>query len=462
MQNATCNYENTTVFTYLAMSSLSSGPKPEYIRIMLCDGSGGRRCKVMPKELYDSQSKKGMHLVNAVMGIAVFEDVLIPGTGVDIVGEILLAVDPKALVRLPWDPATLCGLGDMLTLEDHTPWEFCPRSGLVKCIKSLSKEFRLELDVGFEIEFQLFKQDDTLFDDLLYGSVTALDKAMPVLNDIYHALKDMGIKVTQFHKESAGGQYEFALLYKPVLEMCDKLLLARTAIVAIAMRHQLKASFIPKYSAKGAGNGNHAHISFRETGSPKNVFPDPKEKYGLSNLGQHFMAGVLKHLSVLTNFTAPSPNSFTRLVPGCFSGAFVCWGVDNREAPVRLTSTGDNGSPTNFEFKLMDASANPYVAMAALITAGMDGIRGNLLLPEQVYTDPINLSEEERATRGIVRLPTSTGEAVQLLETGAGDIFREALGPAFVNLLRVIRKREGDVFDKCTLDEQAAKYVFLY
>ena len=259
------------------MSSLSAGPKPEYVRIIFCDGSGGRRCKVMPKELYDSQTKKGMQLVKVGMGISVFEDVIIPGTGVDIVGEIFLATDPKALVRLSWNPHTLCGLGDMLNIEDNTPWEFCPRSGLIKCIKSLSNEFQLELDVGFEIEFQLFNQDDTLFDDLLYGSVTATDKAMPVLNDMYHALKDMGIKVTQFHKESAGGQYEFALLYKPVLEMCDKLLLARTAIVAIAMRHQLKASFIPKYSAKAAGNGNHAHISFRKTGSAKNLFPDPKE-----------------------------------------------------------------------------------------------------------------------------------------------------------------------------------------
>ena len=174
------------------------------------------------------------------------------------------------------------------------------------------------------------------------------------------------------------------------------------------------------------------------------------------------MSGTLKHLPVLTNFTVPSPNSFTRLVPGCFSGAFVCWGVDNREAPVRLTSTGDNGSPTNFEFKLMDASANPYVAMAAVIAAGMDGLRESLPLPEQVCTDPATIAEEERATRGIVRLPTSTCEAVQLLETGEGDIFREALGPAFVNLLGVIRKREGDVFDKCTLEEQVAKFLYLY
>ena len=416
----------------------------------------------MPKELFDSQTRKGMQLVKAGMSISVFEDVLIPGTGVDIVGEIFLSVEPKALVRLPWEPTTLCGLGYMLKLEDNTPWEFCPRGGLIKCIKSLSKEFHLEMDVGFEIEFQLFNADGTLFDDLLYGSVTALDKAMPVLNAIYHALKDMGIKVTQFHKESGGGQYEFALLYKPVLEMCDQLLLARTAIVAIAMRHQLKASFIPKYSAKGPGNGNHAHISFRKTGIPRNVFPDPKEKYGVSKLGQHFMSGILKHLPVLTNFTVPSPNSFTRLVPGSFSGAFVCWGMDNREAPVRLTSTGDNGSPTNFEYKLMDASANPYVAMAAVIAAGMDGLRGSLLLPEQVCTDPVNLSEEERNTRGIIRLPSSTGEAVQLLETEAGDVFREALGPAFVNLLRLIRKREGDVFDKCTIDEQAAKFQYLY
>ena len=417
----------------------------EFLRLLFCDASGGRRCRVIPKNKFDISPKEGVGMTKAVMGLPLFEDVCVKNGGLDAVGEIRLKGDPNTVVKLPWNPRSYYALTNMYTHDDK-PWELCPRSTLMKCIERLRKEFRLELDVGFEIEFQLFNQDDTPLNDYLYCSSTALEQASQILEDIYCALEEMGIHVEQFHKESAPGQYEFALHYGGVLDMCDKLLLAREAIGAMAIKHKLKASFLPKWSVMAAGNGNHVHISFREAGGTKNLFPDPKGKYGVSAQGQHFMSGVLKHLPVLTNFTVPSPNSFTRLVPSCWSGAFLCWGTDNREAPVRLTSTGDKRTPTNFELKLMDASANPYVAMAAVITAGMDGLRGKLQLPEPVCKDPAELPEEERAKRGIARLPTSTGEAVQLLETG-GDIFREGLGPELVQLWIAIRKREGEAFD---------------
>ena len=401
-------------------------------------------------------------MVMAIMAMPIFEDVIIPGSGLNAVGEVLIVCDPKSLIRLPWEPKTLCGMADMLTIQDGKPWELCPRNVLIQTMHSLTKEFQLELDVGFEVEFQLFNQDNTPLNTSNYCTVTALDEAMRVLDDIYVTLKEMGIRVTLFHKEAAPGQYEFPLAYKPVLEMCDKLLLARTAICAVAMRHNLKASFIPKWSSKAPGNGNHAHISFRRTGNPKNVFPDSTQEYGVSAEGQHFMSGILKHLAVLTNFTTPSPNSFTRLAPGCWSGAFVCWGINNREAPVRLTAAGDNGRPTNFEVKLMDASANPYIAMAAVIAAGMDGLNKKLMLPPPVSVDPAEIPEEERAKRMIVRLPASTGDALRLLESEAGDVFRDSLGATLIKLQAAVRKREGEAFDKCSIEEQAKTYLYLY
>ena len=416
---------------------------------------------MVPKEVYDSNFK-GTHMVMAIMVLPVFEDVIVPGSGLNASGEVLIVCDPKSLVRLPWESKTLCGMADLLTVQEGKPWEFCPRNVLIQSMKSLSKEFQLELDVGFEVEFQLFNQDNTPLNTTNYCSVTALDQAMNVLDDMYVTLKEMGIKVTQFHKEAAPAQYEFPLVYKPVLEMCDKLLLARTAICAVAMRHKLKASFIPKWSSKAPGNGNHAHISFRKTGNPKNVFPDSAQEYGISIQGQHFMSGILKHLAVLTNFTVPSPNSYTRLVPGCFSGAFVCWGIDNRETPIRLTATGDNGRPTNFELKLMDASANPYIAMAAVIAAGMDGLNKKLMLPPPVCVDPSEIPEEERAKRMIARLPGSTGDALLLLETEAGDVFRESFGATVIKLLAAVRRREGEAFDKCSIEEQVQTYLYLY
>ena len=417
----------------------------EFLRLLLCDASGARRCRVIPKGHFEVSPKEGVGMTEAVMGLPLFRDECVKNGGVDAVGEFRLKGDPKTVVKIPWDPRSYYALTNMYTL-DGRPWDLCPRSTLMKCIERLRVEFNLELDVGYEIEFQLFNQDDTPLNDQLYCSSTALEQASHILTDIYDAMEGMGIHVEQFHKESAPGQYEFTLRYSDVMDICDKLLLAREAIVAMAIKHKLKASFLPKWSMMAAGNGNHAHISFRKAGTAENVFPDPKGKYGISLQGQHFMSGLLKHLPVLTNFTVPSPNSFIRLVPSCWSGAFVCWGADNREAPVRLTSTGPHGTPTNFELKLMDASANPYVAMAALITAGMDGMRDNLPLPEPVSKDPAELSEGERVKRGIIRLPTSTGEAVQLLEK-KGDIFREGLGSPIVQLWVAVRKREGEVLD---------------
>ena len=257
----------------------------------------------------------------------------------------------------------------------------------------------------------------------------------------------MGIQIEQLHKESAPGQYEISLHYGSILVLCDKLLLAREVISAIAFKHKLKVSFIPKASVTAAGNGNHVHVSFRKTVSPINAFPVPQEEYSLSKLGKYFMSGVLKHLHVLTNFTVPSPNSFTRLISSCWSGAFVCWGLNNREAPVRVTSTGKRGSPTNFELKLMYASGNPYIAMSALLAAGMDGLRKQLQLPNPVTTDPALIGDEERDKRGIKRLHKNTREAVELLQTEDGDIFRNVLGQALVKLWIAVRKKKSSVFD---------------
>ncbi|KAI6657069.1 Protein fluG-like [Oopsacas minuta] len=417
----------------------------ELVRLLFCDASGGRRCRVIPKETY--MTSQGIGITKAVMGLPSFEDVVVKNGGVDAVGEVRLIGDPNTLVRLPWSQFSYFALCNMYT-HDKNIWELCPRGVLMQSIEQFKKEFQLELDVGYEIEFLLINQDGTPLNNYLYGSSTAYEEASVVIEEIYHSLLEMGIEVDQLHKESAPGQYEIVLHYGPVLSLCDKLLLAREVITAIALRHKLKVSFIPKASVTAAGNGNHVHVSFRKIGFPENVFPDTNEKYGISKLGQFFMAGILKHLQVLTNFTVPSPNSFSRLKPSCWSGAFVCWGLDNREAPVRLTSTGENGQPTNFELKLMDASANPYVAMAALLTSGMDGLRSQLSLPDPVCIDPAGIKEEERNKKGIIMLPQTIGEAVKMLEKGEGDIFREALGPALVKLWIAVRKREGEVFDE--------------
>ena len=318
------------------MSSYESG----FVRLLFCDGSGGRKCRVVPKESLNITTRIG--IIQIIMAVPIFEDLVIPDCALDQTKEVRLIPDLDTLIKIPWDSTNYFSLVNLHN-HDGTPWHLCPRSILKKTIDAFKNAFQLELDVGFEIEFQLFNQDDIPYDNFNYCSSTAFDQASPILGEILKALYEMGIRITQVHKECAPAQYEFALQYGGVLDMCDKLLLAREAITAISFRHKLKASFIPKWSSSAAGNGNHVHISFRKTGTKENCFPDRKEKYGVSMIGQHFMAGILKNLAALACFTVPSPNSFKRIIPGGFSGAFVCWGQDNREAPIRLTSTGAEG-----------------------------------------------------------------------------------------------------------------------
>ena len=437
------------------MSLYESG----FVRLLFCDGSGGRKCRVVPKESLSTTTRIG--IIQIIMAVPIFEDLVIPDCKLDQTKEVKLTPDLDTLTKIPWDKNNYFSL---VSLHNHdgTPWHICPRSILKRTINAFRKEFQLELDVGFEIEFQLFNQDDTPYDNFNYSSSTAFDQASPILGDILKALYEMGISITQMHKESAPAQYEFALQYGGVLEMCDKLLLAREAITAISFRHKLKASFMPKWSSAAAGNGNHVHISFRKTGTQENCFPELNGKYGVSMNGQHFMAGILENLPALACFTVPSPNSYKRLVPSGFSGAFVCWGQDNREAPVRLTSTGQGGAPTNFELKLMDASSNPYVGLSAVLVAGMDGLRRKLLLPNPVNIDPAILAEEERTRLGVLRLPTSTLAAVEVVQSGAGELFRSNLGNEMVEIWLGIRRREGEVFDNLSVEEQAKRLMYLY
>ena len=438
-----------------------SDHKPEYLRLLICDMAGARRCRVIPKDNFDQSPQSGVGITNAIMSLSIFEDVVAPGSVVNGTGEVRMIADPNSIVKLPWSTTSYTALCNLCN-HDGTSWEMCPRGTLQRCIAMMKKEFKLEMDAGFEVEFQLFDQNDKPLNDHLYSSSVALEEAFPILEEIYCALTGMGIPVFQFHKESAPGQYEFSLQYTSVLEMCDKLLLTREAINAIANKHKVKASFIPKWSELAAGNGNHVHISLRQEGTTKNCLPDKTGKFGISKVAQHFMAGILKDISILTNFTVPSPNSFKRLVPGAWSGAYTCWGQDNRENPLRLTSTGENGSPTNFEIKLMDASGNPYTAMAAIMIAGMNGMRRKMPLPDPINVDPDSIPEEERNKKGILRLPSNNGDAAKLLASDEGDIFRQGLGAEFVKQWMAVREREASKMDNLSVDEQAKLLLYRY
>jgi len=200
------------------------------------------------------------------------------------------------------------------------------------------------------------------------------------------------------------------------------------------------ASLAPKPWPDNAGNGGHVHFSLWE--GERNRFHDSSAPDLLSGEARSFIAGVLEHLPGLCGLAAPSFNSYHRLVPQYWAGAFVCWGHDNREAALRVASAfrGMEEASTNVELKACDASCNPYLALGGLIAAGLDGLERELEPPEPIEVDPATLDERERERRGIVALPTTQEEALDALE--ADRVLIEALGPVLAESYLAVRRSE--------------------
>jgi glutamine synthetase len=243
------------------------------------------------------------------------------------------------------------------------------------------------------------------------------------------------------------GQQELSIRHGPALAAADQQVWYRETARGVAWRHGLWASLAPKPLADQAGNGAHCHFSAWDVapdGGPgeRNRFFDANDRYGLSELAYHFIGGVLAHLPALVALTCGTVNSYRRLQPQHWSSAFVCYGNDNREAALRIPSPmwGHAEASANLEFKPSDSSGNPYLALGGLIHAGLDGVRRRLDPGEPVNVDPATMSERERRRRGVARLPTSLGAALDALE--GDELLMEALGPLRRDAYLAVKRSE--------------------
>jgi glutamine synthetase len=264
--------------------------------------------------------------------------------------------------------------------------------------------------------------------------------AQAYVDALADALERQEIGLEQYYAELGHGQQEISTEHAPALRAADEQVLVRETIRGVAAQHGLVASLAPKPWPAGAGNGGHVHFSLWE--GDRNRFHDASRGDRLSDEARSFLAGVLAHLPGLCGLTAPSFNSYHRIVPHYWAGAFTCWGHDNREAPLRVPSVfrGMEESSTNVELKAADASANPYLAIGGLIAAGLDGLERGLEPPEPVEVDPATIAEDERERRGIVRLPATQEEALNALETD--DVLTGALGPVLTQSYLAVRRSE--------------------
>ena len=432
-------------------------------------------------------------LSRACITLPCHADIPAPDSGVSAMGDVRLTIlDPENDLRpLPWlGPNHFMAPVTMMDPLSQEPWGLCPRANLQRVIDKLASSFGLSFRVGFEIEFVLADlptdrgQTPVPIDPRTYSSASAFDAAAPILEEICEALHGLGIKVEQLHKESGPGQYEIVVAHLPVMEAVDGLLFAKQAIVATARRHGKCASFLPKYLADQAGNGCHVHISVWKDG--KNLVQTlgeplkgavkisnldgilqycteaynglPSSKAAADNTIHHFLGGIYAHLFALVCFTTSTSNSFRRLQPSSWAGCYKAWGFGNKEAPLRIpVQTGREGFFTNFEVKLNDATANPYVALAAILCAGLVGLKKKLKLPPPLDVDPAQLSEEERLTLLLPGVWVAAKEAVTVNENSA--LFREYLGAELVQAHVAVRESEMEAMWDWTLEKEV-RFLF--
>ena len=416
------------------------------VRFLWCGNDGTIRAKASTLPGLEARMRSGIGLTVAMQAMNAL-DQLQPVEGMGPVGEIRLVPDPETFRVLPYAPHVGALLVDQVQLEGG-PAPVCQRSFL-KRMEARLAERGTKLETAFENEFSLAWEEDGEFvplDSGLCFSTISAAAAQDFVDELAEALEAQEIGLEQYYSELGHGQHEISTPHRPAVRAADEQLLTRETIRGVARHHYLVASLTPKPWPDNAGNGCHMHFSLWDSDGLRNRFHDASAPDRLSSEARSFIAGVLAHLPGLCGLTAPSFNSYHRMVPRYWAGAFVCWGLDNREAPVRVPSvfSGMEEASTNAELKAADASCNPYLAVGGLIAAGLDGLERELKVPEPVQVDPATIDEREREARGIVRLPATQDEALDALE--ADTVLMEALGPVLAGSYLAVRRSEWEAY----------------
>ena len=343
--------------------------------------------------------------------------------------DMYLRPDLDTFVIFPWRPqqGKVARLICDVYMPDGTPFEGDPRYILKKAINK-AEAMGYTMNVGPECEFFLFEVDNdgnpTLKtnDKGSYFDLGPIDLGENARRDMTLALEDMGFEIETSHHEVAAGQNEIDFKYADALVTADNITTFKYVVKSIAQRHGLYATFMPKPLHGVNGSGMHVNISLIKDG--KNAFYNEEDQLGLSSVAYNFIAGVLKHIKEICPITNPLVNSYKRLVPDYEAPVYIAWSAKNRSPLIRVPSA--RGEGTRIEFRSPDPSSNPYLVLACLLLAGLEGIKDNLEPPKCIDRNIFNLSREERKRENIENLPESLHEAIAYMQKS--DLVKEALG----------------------------------
>lgn len=378
--------------------------------------------------------------------------------------DMYLHPDPDSFIIYPWqapENGAVARLVCDIYNPDGTPFAGDPRYVLRRALQEAAN-LGYSFNVGPEAEFFLFHTapdgSPTLHthDEAGYFDLSPVDLGENARRDMVLSLEKMGFEIEASHHEVAPGQHEIDFKYSDALDIADKIITFKIAVRTVAQRHGLHATFMPKPVYGIAGNGMHMNQSLFKDG--ENIFYDPKAPDQLSQLAIHYIAGILKHARALAAITNPTVNSYKRLVPGYEAPLYIAWSGQNRSPLVRIPAK--RGLSTRIELRNPDPCCNPYLALAAVLMAGLDGIKNKLVPPSPIDRNIYEMSKEERAKLGIDSLPATLQEALEELKKD--EVIQAALGPHVYSRYLEAKSQEWDEYRTQVHQWEVERYLSLY
>ena len=425
----------------------------EFIRLQFTDMFGSlKNVAITASQLEKALNNECMFDGSSIEGFVRIEE-----------SDMYLHPDLSTMEIFPWRPqqGKVARLICDVYRPNGMPVEGDPRYILKRAIKE-AEDLGYRFEVGPECEFFLFHTDENGMPTTLthekagYFDLGPLDLGENARRDMVLTLEDMGFIVEASHHEVAPAQHEIDFQYDEALATADNIMTFKLAVKTIAKRHGLHATFMPKPKFGVNGSGMHINMSLSKDG--KNIFNDPEDELGLSRTAYYFIGGIMKHMKGMTAITNPLVNSYKRLVPGYEAPVYIAWSSTNRSPLIRIPAS--RGAGTRIELRCPDPSANPYLALAVCLRAGLDGIVNQIEPPASVDLNIFALSEEEKKKLGIEAIPGTLNQAVNELEKD--ELIRDVLGRHVSTKYIEAKKKEWENYASQVTNWEVNQYLNQY
>lgn len=425
----------------------------EFIRLQFTDMFGSlKNMAITASQLQKALDNKCMFDGSSIEGFVRIEE-----------SDMYLYPDLDTLEIFPWRPqqGKVARLICDVYRPNGEPFEGDPRYILKRAIKE-AEDMGYSFEVGPECEFFLFHTDENGLPTTLthekagYFDLGPLDLGENARRDIVLTLEEMGFVIEASHHEVAPAQHEIDFKYDEALATADNIMTFKLAVKTIAKRHGLHATFMPKPKFGVNGSGMHINMSLSKDG--KNLFADSADPAGLSKEAYYFIGGIMKHMKGMTAITNPLVNSYKRLVPGYEAPVYIAWSTINRSPLIRIPAS--KGEGTRIELRCPDPSANPYLALAVCLRAGLDGIVNKIQPPASVDCNIFALSEEEKKKLGIEAIPGTLIEAIYELEKDA--FIQDVLGKHVSTKYIEAKKAEWANYRSQVTEWEIGQYLYQF